>query len=201
MRVDVRPFTPGDDAELLERGLRPCDIREAMKVAGLSPARAVGISIINSDFVDTVRLDGKVAALLGAGGGWGGIGIPWLLAHQDFEHPAAAVPMARLVRRRMDRWVNVYGRLENYADPEHAAALRLLTWMGFRLMPSKIKGAFGDELVYFWRAGCAPAEGRGIRQNGNQGKEPGIHSPAGFASAKHPGPIGRVAQDARPAVI
>ncbi len=150
MLVSVRAFTHGDDAELLRRGLRPHDEREALKAAGMSGAEALRHSLDNSDQAFAIRLGGSMAAILGVGSTMG-VGIPWLLAHPDFEKPAAAVPMARLVRRFIEHWLAAFGRLENHADPEHAEALKMLRWMGFCLEPARVAGPLGHELVYFWR--------------------------------------------------
>lgn len=171
MRIEIRPARIADGEALILRGLREADKREAWKAAGVTPEVAVRYSLACSARALAVLLGGRPACLLGAGlPGWpcgpggpggpeepGGPGgrvpyaIPWLLAHDDFEDKRVAVPMARLVRQQMDRWVNEFSRLENLADPEHAEALRLLRWMGFTIEQRAVKGPKGHDLLHFWR--------------------------------------------------
>ena len=153
MNIDVSRFTPGDEAELLDRGLRAADILEAWKVTGMAADKAVRLSLEGSLMVGTIRINSQVAALFGVAGR--GIllhtGIPWLVAHPDFERPAAAVPMARIIRRFLAHWLTVFPRLENVADPGHANALRVLSWCGFSMTEALFTGPLGHRLIHFWK--------------------------------------------------
>lgn len=169
MTITISPYTPGDEAELLTRGLRVGDVLEAWKVTGIPAARAVALSLEHSLMAGTIRLDGRIVSLFGVGGPEGetardarpsapgtgfpclGTGFPWLVAHPEFENPAIAVPMARILRRFLDHWLTVFPRLENYTDPGHAAALRLLAWAGFSLRVATVPGPLGHRLMHFWK--------------------------------------------------
>ena len=77
---------------------------------------------------------------------------PWLLAHADFERRETAICMGRLSRRFIEHWLTVFGRLENYADPEHEKSLQYLRWLGFNFdWEQPVRGPLGHELVRFWR--------------------------------------------------
>lgn len=153
MKITVLPYAPGDKAELLARGLRAGDILEAWKTTGLRAEDAVRLSLAHSLMSASIRINGRVSALLGVAG-CGALlhtGIPWLVAHPDFETPAVAVPMARIMRRFLDHWLTVFSRLENVADPDHANALRVLRWCGFSMREAETHGPLGHKLVCFWK--------------------------------------------------
>lgn len=153
MRVDVHPYAIGDDTELLARGLRAADCIEAWKTTGMCAGRAVRLSLESSLVVGTIRLDGQVVSLFGVGerGLLLRTGIPWLVAHPDFEHPGIAVPMARIIRRFLDHWQTMFFRLENYADPDHEKALHVLRRFGFSMREAAVTGPLGHRLIHFWR--------------------------------------------------
>ena len=156
MKIDVRPFAPGDEDELLARGLRAGDALEAWKVTGMRADAAVRLSVERALTAGVIRVENRVTALFGLGKGCrGGSGIPWMVAHPDFENPAVAVPMARIMRRFLDHWLTVFPRLENCADPDHAHALKVLRWAGFTVENTPLRGPLGHKLVYFWRTQCA----------------------------------------------
>ena len=96
---------------------------------------------------------------IGATGVLSGIGRPWFVAHDDFEHPTLAPVLARISRRFIDCWLQRFTRLENLADPEHERAVRYLEWLGFRFDWHKlVRGPFGHPLVRFWQQGVRQSE-------------------------------------------
>jgi hypothetical protein len=81
-----------------------------------------------------------------------GAGVPWLLAHADFERRETAVTLMRLSRRFIERWLKVFGSLENVADPEHRVSLKYLTDLGFTFDWGRmVSGPLGHPLVPFRR--------------------------------------------------
>ena len=153
MAVTVAPLAEGDAQELLRRGLREADVREAWKTAGMPPDRALAFSLAHSLFAASIRLDGRICALLGVGCADALLhtGIPWMVAHQELETPAIAVPVARIIKRFVTHWLTVFPRLENCADPAHTNALRTLQWAGFTLETGIAAGPLGHHLVRFWQ--------------------------------------------------
>lgn len=154
MNVKVRPAASGDAEALLARGLRPADEREAWKVAGLPPDVALRLTLDGSDMAAAILVDNIIVALFGVCslGALTGTAAPWLLAHTDFERPETAVCMGRISRRFITHWLSVFGRLENYADPEHEKALVYLRWLGFNFdWDHPARGPLGHELIRFWR--------------------------------------------------
>ncbi len=162
--ISVLPYKPGDEEELLERGLRPADIAEGWKTCGIAADAALRLSIQSSLVAGAIRIDGRVAALFGVSrlGLLDDTGIPWLVAHADFERPAVAVPMARIMRRFLGHWRRVFARLENYADPKHEKALRLLAWAGFSMRVAPAAGPLGHTLIHFRACRDLPARARGV---------------------------------------
>lgn len=158
-RIRVLPTTPADVAALLARGLRRADVLESVRVSGLPAGDALRLSVVQSVLAATVWADGQVIAICGVGerGVLSGIGVPWFLAHDDFEHPAIAPVLARVSRRFIECWLRRFTRLENVADPEHDRAMRYLAWLGFSFdRQHLIRGPFGHPLVRFWRQQCVP---------------------------------------------
>lgn len=157
-KVSVRRYRPGDEAALLARGLRAADAREAFKVVGTGPAAALAHTLAGSAMTAAIEINGSVAALFGLcpQGLLCSAAAPWLLAHDDFDRPEAALALGRISRRFIDHWHAVFGRLENLADPEHVKAIRYLEWLGFSFAwEAPLRGPFGHELIPFWRQPCA----------------------------------------------
>lgn len=153
-KVEVRRFRAGDDAELLRRGVRESDRKESFKVSGLSVAESLpptlGLSLVSG----SVFVDGAIVCLFGVGshGPLSDTGMPWLIAHEDFERRETAPVMMRISRRMVRQWLTVFPRLENLADPENRASLRYLSGLGFTFDRSDPAfGPHGHELVRFWR--------------------------------------------------
>lgn len=149
--VRVSYFKPDHAHMLLDRGLRPEDHREAWKVAGLSVKEAL-LSTVGSSFMTASIFSGSdIVAILGVCpiAVVGNSAAPWLLANKDFERKETAHIMARICKRFIERWLTVYERLENYADPEHEEAIKLLLWLGFSVYPNKAVGPNGHSLSYF----------------------------------------------------
>ncbi|MDR2161634.1 MAG: hypothetical protein LBO77_05800 [Desulfovibrio sp.] len=154
-RIAVIPCRPEHAKELLGRGLRPADAAEIWKIRALPPDKGLEEALAASLLAVTVTADGKVAALCGVAekSALSGAGVPWLLAHADFERRETAVTLLRLSRKFIDHWLRIFGRLENMADPEHLVSLKYLENLGFTLEWGRmISGPLGHPLVPFWRA-------------------------------------------------
>ena len=154
-RVDVRPATADDAKALLERGLRREDVLEGLRVSGLPAEDLMVESMSRSHTVVGIFVDGLIVALLGVASEKveeGLLGIPWLVAHRDFERPETAVPMLRISKRFIDGWREEFGKLGNVLDPEHEKAVRYVEWLGFRFEWDRpLAGPCGDRIVFFWR--------------------------------------------------
>jgi hypothetical protein len=150
-RVEARPFRPGDLEALLARGLRPADELEVRRVSGLDPYPAMRVCLHDSLEAFTLSIAGLPAALFGVGKEEG-MGVPWLVGHEDFEDRRTAVPIMRLSLRVAAGWQARFGRLANLADPEHAVSIPYLERLGFTLEWNRpVFGPLGHRLVYFWR--------------------------------------------------
>jgi hypothetical protein len=154
MRITITPCLPEHCGELLRRGLRPTDAAELWKVRALTPEKALPEAVENSLLALTLLIDGQATALFGVAekSALSGAGVPWLVAHADFERRETAVPLMRLSRRFIDHWLKTFGRLENVADPEHRVSLKYLTNLGFTLdWGGMIPGPLGHPLIPFRR--------------------------------------------------
>ena len=156
-RVEIVPTRAGDAERLLERGLREADVLEVWRIGGVSPEDALLDSLKDADLAATFLRDGEVVGICGVCSLQRSyltapVGVPWLLACDEFESPDTAIAMARISRRFIDHWHKIYGRLENIADPLHLKSLPYLHWLGFNFdWDNPLRGPMGDTLVRFWR--------------------------------------------------
>lgn len=154
-RVEVRPCAAGDVRRLAALGIRESDGRESIKTCGLLADEALRRSAAASHLAAAIFTDGNIVALLGVGSALHNftvVGIPWLVAHEDFARRETAAVMGRICRRFCDCWFRAFGRLMNVADPDNEASMRFLQRMGFSVMRnSRYTGPGGDSLAVFWR--------------------------------------------------
>ena len=146
------PAKISDADALLARGVRQADHRECLKAAGMAVGPALRASVANSDLAVAACLEGKVIAMFGVGTDAAGHGMVWLVATDEAETPALAVPLARASRHFVECWQRHFKRLHNVVDPEHVASMRWLTWLGFVIdRENPVRGPLGHELYRFWR--------------------------------------------------
>ena len=150
--LTFRPAEISDADALLTRGARAADWRECLKSHGVGLGGVLRETVMNSDLAVAAYEDGRIIALFGVGTDGHGRGFIWLVAHDEAEAPALAVPLARVSRRFVEHWLRAYGRLGNVVDPENTVSLRWLDWLGFNIdRESPVRGPLGHELYRFWR--------------------------------------------------
>ncbi len=153
MRIYAEPHRPGDGAALLRRGLRRSDLVESYRATALPIEKSLSRCLTHSAMTATLRVDGRITGLLGVASRdlLGSVGLPWFVAHPEFEDPRVMVGAARLVRSFIEQWLTVFSTLENLTDPDHKQALRFLVWLGFNLDAVPVTGPLGHPLIRFWR--------------------------------------------------
>lgn len=169
---EVRPCRPEHWRELAARGLRRADRDEAERLLGIPAELALKLSVESSDLAVAVLVNGKACGVFGVGCASlvPYTGAPWLVGHADLELPGVRLPLARTLRRFVRHWLRHYGRLENLADPRNAAAVRLLSWLGFSFdKQAPVKTGSGHFFVRFRQS--APVDTQqvpgGMPESGN----------------------------------
>jgi hypothetical protein len=127
--VVIRPSTV-EDAQYVAAHMRPADVEE-LAAAGRDPLDALLDGIIASDFVRTVVVDGKPAAVYGvAAYGIPGVGCPWMLTTADILK--ISMTFRRHCRTVVQHMNQLYPLLINYVDDRNGVAKAWLHWCGFR---------------------------------------------------------------------
>lgn len=156
-RVETLPAGAPDVKTLVGRGLREADRRELLRLSGLPFERDTILqSVFSSRDVTGIFVDDEIAALYGVAPLQEEksrcVGMPWLVAHDDFERKETAVPMMRISRRGIEKWLGEFDLLMNLVDPEHLKAVAYLKRLGFTLeFDAPVAGPLGDRLIPFWR--------------------------------------------------
>ena len=155
---EVRPYRAGDEEELLARGLRESDRLELWKLTGLDEATLFKLRLPelkkHQARLGAALWHGNIIALFGVcpADCFKSKGIPWLLAHPDFERQELAVPIARVGQRFTRHWLNYFEILENVCDPKNTKAMNFLSWLGFKFdFEQPLRGPLGHPLLRFWR--------------------------------------------------
>lgn len=127
----------------LKDNLREADRREITNF-GVSPAKGVWRSF-KGGLMNTIALvDGEVAA------GWGVSGVllsgtaaPWLLT-TPVCLKVSPLTFARIYKDQVQRFHEVFHRLENYVDSSYTQAIKMLRIAGFEVDPPEQigKGVF-----------------------------------------------------------
>lgn len=130
--------------------VRPADRDEVMASHGLSPGRALDLSVRLSYRCWYVELDGEPLALVGVATQslLSGTASPWLLGTTAIERN----PMAflRASRRLFPTLIQGTNYLENRVDARNEASIRWLAWLGFQLEPAEPWGVAGLPFHRFW---------------------------------------------------
>jgi hypothetical protein len=133
-----------EDALELADVMREADVAECEAIGG-HPLDHLIASLDASAVAYTVRFDGEVAAMYGAGPADDTTlcsrGVAWLLTGRRVaQHPKAFL---KLCRPAVAELLGLYPVLENAIDARYAAAVRWAKWLGFVVEPAVKLGPAG----------------------------------------------------------
>lgn len=126
---------PQDLANISGMKLRQSDINELRAATPAEPMDALLESVKSSSLLWVAEKDGKIEAVFGVGndGVFNSIGIPWLLATDEFTKHSYRV--ARRSREIVEKMLEQYPLLLNFVANSNEVSKKWLKWLGFKLEP------------------------------------------------------------------
>lgn len=125
----------------IARHMRRADVEEVKAARGLSPAKALALSLRKSARAWTIIADGRPIAMFGVGDVniLAGVGSPWMLGTPEIERHVM------IFLRNCPYWVGQllegYTVLRNCVDDRNRLSIRWLKWLGFKVgEPVAFKG-------------------------------------------------------------
>jgi hypothetical protein len=139
-RIHIRPSISGDEKALLAN-MRRKDIEEC-KAFGMSPGRALKVSIKNSLYAKSVFLDSRIIAMIGLSGDFiSDIGVPWMLTGYGIEK--VPLSFAKVAIHELDKMNECKRVLTNYVMADYHEAVRFMSLVGFSLSSPRPLGKHG----------------------------------------------------------
>ena len=150
--VRLNDTTPADLVELAPR-LQPADLAEVLAVGFPTALAGLKASLENSEYSFTARFDGELAVVWGLApyevdGGLGAMrkGIVWALTTDAVRrHP---MTFFRHGKPAVELLLEVCGELVQWVDARHAAALRWVRHLGFKVAPPAPYKASGQPFCF-----------------------------------------------------
>lgn len=140
--IAFRPAT-AFDARLLAASMRPAD-RAEIEAGGFGLHEAIQRSLDTSEAAWAVCAGDELLGLFGTnpiGSPEAKVGAIWLLTTTAVE--SHALPFLRASRYVMKLVSKKYRVLLNFVDENHEAALKWVSWLGFRVYPPEPYGRHG----------------------------------------------------------
>lgn len=141
--VTIEPTQPGDAAELFAN-LRPADLAECQAYGHEDMAASLEHCVQRSLLCWTGRVDGQLAAILGATplDLLGGTGSPWMLGTPLLDRHARV--LVRLTPEYIGRMLQVFPHLVNFVHARNRTSVRWLRRLGFTVHPAVPYGRPGE---------------------------------------------------------
>lgn len=120
-----------EDASSIAPHLRDADKNEITASSGSDHAKAILHSILSSEAHTVCLPDGTPICIFGIGDDTQGNGIPWMIGTDEMiKHRKALI---RDARKWIDRQLEEFPLLWNYADARNTVHLNWLRHMGFEI--------------------------------------------------------------------
>lgn len=147
--VKARP----EHADQIMPTLRPADVVEIRRATGRNVAAVLKDSIVMSYDAIAAYADGELVLLAGVApvSVLSSVGCPWLVGAVGLEKHA--LKMCRENKKYVQKWLSVFGKLENYVDNDNVVSQRWLQWLGFTLDEPAPYGAEGHLFRHFYQEG------------------------------------------------
>jgi hypothetical protein len=131
------------DVTTIARNMRAIDAVECAEIAGLSPIDALCEAVRDSAFVLVACVDGAPMCAFGVAPEaiLGSVGIPWLLGVDGLERHSRDI--LRFSRPAVRHMLSLYPHLKNVVHSDNRAAIRWLTWCGFKIGEAAPMGRTG----------------------------------------------------------
>jgi hypothetical protein len=139
--VWVRRVMPGDGDALLAN-MRRKDIEEC-KALGMSPGRAMRVSIKESIYAKGAWLDGKIVAMWGVGGSLlSDHGCAWMVTGNGVEK--IPLTFVKISMREVDKMHLYKTVLSNYVWADYPEAVKFFKVIGFTVQDARPVGKHGN---------------------------------------------------------
>jgi hypothetical protein len=139
--VWVRQVMPGD-AKAMLANLRWKDVAEC-RALGISPGRAVRLSLSESIYAKSAWSDGKIVAMWGVGGPLlSDAGCAWMVAGNGVEK----IPLTfiKICTKEISKMHQYKTTLSNYVHADYTEAVRFFKILGFSVEEAKPVGKHGN---------------------------------------------------------
>lgn len=138
-----------EDAEYIAFNMRRQDINEIWDAGHMTPAEAMRISIENTVFCLSIRIDGIPAAIFGVNGESiiGCNGTIWLLGTEKIKD--IGFRFVRHSRKFVDIMLGFYPYLSNYVSVENTISIAWLKSLGALMLDPVPYGVEGKKFCYF----------------------------------------------------
>lgn len=141
--IVMRDVEPGDVEYLIEN-IRALDLQEVQAMAGKGRwQKAMHMGVRCSLYAKTCVINGKVAAIIGAGplSMAHAEGVPWMLGtDQVDENPRAVMALSR---QYIPQMLALFPSLVNYVDARNTRSVKYLARLGFKISPPEPFGPYG----------------------------------------------------------
>lgn len=113
--------------------MRQADRDEVAASHGITPAKALALSLRKSSRAWTIIADGRPIAMFGVGDVniLAGVGSPWLLGTDDVRR--IMIPFLRGGGYWVGQLLEGYSVLRNCVDDRNTLSIRWLRWLGFKM--------------------------------------------------------------------
>ncbi len=142
--------------EAIAANARPADVAELWACARTIPAEALERGLAGSAEAWTAMVHGVPVCMFGATpySILGGIGTPWMVGSTGLNPLAVQKELLRLSRPALARMQQAFpSMLFNVADQRNDAALRWLSWLGFRFLAPVPVGPDSTPFIpFYWSA-------------------------------------------------
>lgn len=146
--IQIHATQPGDAAELFAN-LRPSDLCECQAYGAADIKAGIEESVARSLLCWTVRADGALVCIMGAGtvSLLGGVGSPWMLATPLIARHQRV--LVRVTPPYIGRMLEVFPHLVNYVHAGNTTSVHWLRRLGFSLHEAAPFGALGETFHRF----------------------------------------------------
>lgn len=136
---------------VLELNLRAEDQEEVRAASGLEPGAALALSVLLSEDVKVIVLDGNIVGVFGVARIPSG-GSPWMLATDAlFSSYAIRGLFGKASKDARDQMLAKYYRLENFVAVKNRKAIRWLKWLGFKFGETTTLVDPNVKFIKFWK--------------------------------------------------